>query len=152
MRTRAHPDKTSYVACGSSVFKEKVKEDMKRKPLTFGNFVIKGKAMVGMMAAWELWEKALIPSLLSGSGTWFGRCQEAVDLCDDIQNFLWRLIIQVPESCPKITLKCKTRMLRLKCAWQEKIFFLQRIKKHQEGAMCKEIYEKEMAWAQPRSV
>ena len=24
----------------------------------------------GMMAAWELWEKALIPSLLHGSGTW----------------------------------------------------------------------------------
>ena len=28
------------------------------------------QAMGGLMAAWELWEKALIPSLLSGAGTW----------------------------------------------------------------------------------
>ena len=39
----AHPDKTSYVVCGSNALKEKVKEDMKSNPLTFGNFVIKGK-------------------------------------------------------------------------------------------------------------
>ena len=26
----------------------------------------------GMMAACELWEMALIPSLLRGAGTWFG--------------------------------------------------------------------------------
>jgi hypothetical protein len=32
------------------------------------------QTMGGMMVAWELWEKALIPSLLNGSGTWFGNC------------------------------------------------------------------------------
>ena len=37
------------------------------------------QAMGGMRAAWDLWEKALIPSLLSGSGTWFMKCQTAVD-------------------------------------------------------------------------
>ena len=30
------------------------------------------QAMGGLMAAWELWERALIPSLLSGAGTWTG--------------------------------------------------------------------------------
>ena len=50
------------------------------------------QAMGGMMAAWKLREKALIPSLLSGSG----RRQEAVDLCDDIQHFFWRLMYQNP--------------------------------------------------------
>jgi hypothetical protein len=29
------------------------------------------QAIAGMMTAWELWERALIPSLLSGAGTWF---------------------------------------------------------------------------------
>ena len=42
------------------------------------------QALGGLWAAWELWEKALIPSLLSGSGTWFGVCDQAVDLCDDL--------------------------------------------------------------------
>ena len=31
------------------------------------------QAMGGMMAAWELWERAMVPSLLSGAGTWFGQ-------------------------------------------------------------------------------
>ena len=113
----AHPDKTSYIVCGSPEFKQKAKEDMLKNPLMFGNFEVKEKesdkylgqvlhggglsesalatvkeragrikgatieiksiieefqmqTLGGMMAAWELWEKALIPSLLSGSGTW----------------------------------------------------------------------------------
>ena len=36
----------------------------------------------GLMAARELWERALIPSLLSGAGTWLGECNEAIDLCE----------------------------------------------------------------------
>ena len=42
----------------------------------------------GLMAAWELWEKALIPSLLSGAGTWFGLGSKsnAIDMCDNLQN------------------------------------------------------------------
>ena len=30
----------------------------------------KMQAIGGMMTAWELWERAMIPSLLSGAGTW----------------------------------------------------------------------------------
>ena len=32
------------------------------------------QAIGGLMAARELWERALIPSLLSGAGTWTGDC------------------------------------------------------------------------------
>ena len=46
------------------------------------------------MAVRELWEQALIPSLLSGAGTWMGECKEAVDLCDNIQNFFWRVVLK----------------------------------------------------------
>ena len=63
------------------------------------------QALGGLRAAWELWEKALIPSLLSGSGTWFGVCDQAVDLCDDLQNFFWRVMLMVPESCPKVVIR-----------------------------------------------
>ena len=57
------------------------------------------EVMGGMMAAVNLWEKALIPSFLSGSGTWFGGndCKVAVEMCDNIQNFYWRVMMTVPE-------------------------------------------------------
>ena len=45
------------------------------------------QAIGGMMAAWELWEEAIIPSLLSGSDTCFGKCQDTVYLCYDLHNF-----------------------------------------------------------------
>ena len=100
------------------------------------------QALGGMSAAWELWEKALLPSLLSGSGTWLGDCQKTVDLCDDIQNFFWRVMFTVPESCPKVALRCETRMLGMKWRiWLEKILLLMRIKKHEEGTLCRQVYE-----------
>ena len=48
-----------------------------------------------MMAANELWERALIPSLLSGSGTWFGLKgnTKVIDMCDDVQNFSGELCL-----------------------------------------------------------
>ena len=100
------------------------------------------QSLGGMMAAWEIWEKALIPSLLNGSGTWFGICQDTVNLCDDLQNFFWRVMLCVPESCPKIALRCETQMLGMKWRiWQEKILLLMRIKKHEVNTLCRQIYE-----------
>ena len=185
----AHPDKTSYIVCGSKRFKEKAKDDIQNNPLMFGNFEVKERegdkylgqmlhgngleesalatvkeragrikgatmevksiieefemqSMGGMMAAWEIWEKALIPSLLSGSGTWFGTCQDTVNLCDELQNFFWRVMLGVPESCPKIALRSETQMLGMKWRiWQEKILLIMRIKKHDENTLCRQIYE-----------
>ena len=91
----------------------------------------------GLMAAREL-----IPSLLSGAGTWLGECKEAIGLCEQIQNFFWRIILKVPESCPKVALKCETRSLGIKWrVWQEKIFLVSRIRKHEEDTLCRQIYE-----------
>ena len=72
------------------------------------------QAMGGLMTAWELWEKALVPSLLSGAGTWIGDTRKAANICDGLQNFFWRIILAVRESTPKIALKCKTKMLGMK--------------------------------------
>ena len=69
------------------------------------------QAMGGLVSAWELWERALIPSLLSGAGTWLGDISEAVKVCNSIQNFYWKIILKLPDSCPKLALKCKTNMV-----------------------------------------
>ena len=68
------------------------------------------QAIGGMMAAWELWEKTMVPSLLSGDGTWFGlkKNGKAIDMCDDIQNYFCRVILCLPESCLKNALWCET--------------------------------------------
>jgi hypothetical protein len=100
------------------------------------------QAFGGLTAAWELWERALLPSLLSGAGTWIGECKEAIGLCDQLQNFFWRIILKVPESCPKVSLRSETKMLGMKWrVWQEKLFLLMRIRNHDEDTLCRQIYE-----------
>ena len=60
------------------------------------------QAIGGLAAAWELWERALIPSLLAGAGTLIGDVQEAVKFCNTIQEFYWKIILKIPDSCPKL--------------------------------------------------
>ena len=173
----AHPDKTSFIICGSKQFRQKAKDEVKEKisdkylgqmlhgaglsesslaaveeragRIRGATIEIKSiieefqmQIMGGMMAAWELWEKALIPSLLNGSGTWIGDCKMAVDLCDELQNFFWRVMLGVPESCPKIALRCETKMIGMKWRiWQHKILLLMRIKSHGLNTLCRQVYE-----------
>ena len=40
--------------------------------------------MAGLVAAWELWERALLPSLLAGAGSWIGNIDDTVDVCNKI--------------------------------------------------------------------
>ena len=102
----------------------------------------KMQAFGGLKAARELWERALIPSRLSGTGTWLGESKEAIDLCDKLQNFYWRVILKVPESCPKVALRSETNMLGMKWrVWEEKVFLLMRIRNHEEDTLCRQIYE-----------
>ena len=85
---------------------------------------------------------ALIPSLLSGAGTWLGECKDAISLCDKLQNFFWRVILKVPESCPKVALKSETGMVSMKWRlWEHKILLLIRIRNHSEDTLCRKIYE-----------
>ena len=110
------------------------------------------QALGGMMAAWVLWERALVPALLSGAGTWFGlrECKKAVELCESLQNFFWRVMLKVPESCPKLALRCETGMMGMKWRiWQEKIFLLLRIKKQPEGVLARQVYEEGRAKGWP---
>ena len=88
------------------------------------------QAIGGMMSAWELWEKAMVPFLLSGAGTWLGATTNEYELCDKIQDMFWRVMLEMPESCPRIALRAETRMIGMKHrVWLQKLLLLRRIKK-----------------------
>jgi hypothetical protein len=53
-------------------------------------------------------------------------------------------VLSVPESCPKLALRCETGMLGMKWRiWLDKIMMLVRIKCKGEETLCKQIYEEE---------
>ena len=107
------------------------------------------QAIGGMMAAWELWEKAMVPSLLSGAGTWMGATASEFDRCDRIQDLFWRIMLEVPESCPRIALRAETRMIGMKHrVWQQKLLLLKRIKGMSTTTLSRKVLEqqKEYNW------
>ena len=100
------------------------------------------QALGGLAAAWDLWERALIPSLLAGAGTWLGDITQAVDLCNKIQDFYWKTILKVPDSCPKLALRCETFMKNMKWRiWEQKCLLVLRVQNLEEGSLAKQIHE-----------
>ena len=96
------------------------------------------------MAAWQLWERALVPSLLSGAGTWVGSTKEEEEKCDKLQDLFWRVMFRVPESCPRIALRAETKMMGMRHRiWQMKLLLLKRIKKQGTHSLSGQILEEQ---------
>ena len=63
-------------------------------------------------------------------------------MCNKIQYFYWRLIPNVPESCPRLAILCESNAVDMKYRiWNEKCQLLARIKCLEEGALAKQIYK-----------
>jgi hypothetical protein len=106
------------------------------------------QAIGGMIAAKEIWERAIVPSLLSGAGTWIGTLEEAEEKCEELQELFWRVMLEIPKGTPKIMLTAETNCLKMKNRiWKEKLLLARNIAS-KEGSLAKAIYEEQidMGW------
>ena len=98
-------------------------------------------AMGGLMAAKYLWEGAIVPSLLSGPGTWVGCTGREEEMCEELQMLFWRTILQVPKRTPKVMMRAETGSMRMKYRiWKQKVLLVMRIKR-QKGSLANLILE-----------
>ena len=54
----------------------------------------------GLCAELELWEIAILPSLLNNCQTWINISEDSFKLLEDLQNTMYRTLLSVPRSCP----------------------------------------------------
>ena len=59
------------------------------------------QAIAGMEGAWILWERAIIPSLLAGCGSWIGIGVNIYNKLDEIQSEYLRMIYSCPPFNPQ---------------------------------------------------
>ena len=110
---------------------------------------IQMQAMGGLMAAKYLWEGAIVPSLLSGAGTWVGCTPMEEAMCEELQELYWRTVLQVPKGTPKVMLRAETGSLKMKFRiWKEKVRIVERIR-NQERSLAKAIHEEQLAMGWP---
>ena len=103
------------------------------------------QAVGGMMGALDLWNLAVIPSLLNNCSTLIGITNKLVDLLESVQEKYIRLMMEVPVSTPKVALRAETGLRSMKHRiWFEKINLVLAIRKMQCG-LAKEVYEEQLA-------
>ena len=106
------------------------------------------QAMGGMMAAKQLWEGAIIPSLLAGARTWVGATAEAEAMCDQLQELFWRVMFELPSGTPKVMLTAETASLRMKQRiWLQKLLLAKKILSQRES-LAGQVYREQlkMGW------
>ena len=86
------------------------------------------QAIAGMEAAWILWERAILQTLISGCGAWIGIRNKIYQKLDEVQNEYLRMIYACPPSTAKPALRSLAGMLSIKHrVWLEKLCVVARI-------------------------
>ena len=73
------------------------------------------------MSALDLFELAILPTLLYNCETWVGINKETEERVENLQLFYLRLALRVPQSTPKLALRSETGLMSMKLRiWREK--------------------------------
>ena len=54
----------------------------------------------GMQGAFDIWERAIVPSLLANCGCWVGISKSSLKILDGLHNLFCRLVFSCPGSTP----------------------------------------------------
>ena len=99
----------------------------------------------GFMSAIDLFEMAILPTLLYNSETWVNISRQATERLDNLQLFYLRLILRVPKSTPKPALRSETGMLGMKVRiWKQKLMFTYHLKNLKDGVLAKDVWKEQL--------
>jgi hypothetical protein len=93
------------------------------------------QAVGGMTGAWDLWQHALLPSLLNNFASWIGATKKVANLLNEQQNKFLRMIYSCPPLTPLLALRTQAGMLDMeKQVWLEKVCLVARLPQTRRGA------------------
>ena len=99
----------------------------------------------GFRGALDLWELAIMPSLLYNSETWIEMSKESLGKLEEIQLFFLRLALRVPKGTPKAALRSETGMLSMKVrVWKKKFMFIHHVRKLEDKDLAKKIWKQQV--------
>ena len=98
----------------------------------------------GFCSAIDLFELAILPSLLYNSDTWVQMPKVAEEMLENIQLFFVRLVLRVPPGTPKIALRSETGLMSMKLrVWKAKCMLVHHLKGLEDDTLAKMIYEEQ---------
>ena len=101
------------------------------------------------MVALDIWELALLPSLLNNAGTWTEMSKDTESDLEELQLFFVRLILRVPQSTLKVTLRSETGLQSMKHRVEkQKVMLVHHLKNLDARTLARQVYDqqKENSW------
>ena len=97
-------------------------------------------AVGGLLAGLDIWELAILPALLNNCQTWTNICEKSLKMLEDLQNTMYRTLMNVPITCPTPSLCWDLGGIQMKFRInQKKLEFLWHLINLEDGALAKEI-------------
>ena len=106
------------------------------------------QAIGGMMGAWDIWEKAIIPKLLANCGSWVGISSQTLKLLEETQNLYCSLVYACPSSTPKPALRGESALLDIEHrVYLEKVCLVTSVmfKYSEEENYARELMQEQLA-------
>ena len=106
------------------------------------------QAIGGMMGAWDIWEKAIVPKLLSNCGSWVEISNSTIKVLEETQNLYCRLVFACPGSTPKPALRGQAGLLDMEHRiYLEKVCLVNNIifKHSEEESYARELLLEQLA-------
>ena len=96
----------------------------------------------GMVGAIVLWEECILSSLLTNCGTWTNISEETIMKLDDLQNLFVQVLLKLPHSTPRLSMRALTGMVGMRWIWiwKQKISLVDAIKKLHNNTLAKETF------------
>jgi hypothetical protein len=92
----------------------------------------------------------MLPSLLHWASNGVRMSKKTEEQCDDLIYLFWRIMIQVPEITPRISLIVETVTMRTKWrVWQEKLLQVKRLQKQKTTSLERLVYEEQVKLGWP---
>ena len=106
--------------------------------------------MGGCQSAIDIYESCIIPSLLTNAGTWVQMSEESVNRLDDLQDTFGRVLLSLPLSAPRASLRATLGLQAMKWrVWEAKILLVQAIRRQEEGGLAREVLEEQLQMGWP---
>ena len=96
----------------------------------------------GIQAGIDYWEMAYLPSLINNSQTWTQLSEKSIEMLDDLQNTMYRVLLNVPRTCPKPALCWEMGGIQMELrVVMKKLNFLWHLANLDEASLAKEIFQ-----------
>ena len=105
----------------------------------------RAQALGGIVVGLDMWEAAILPTLLYNCSTWVELDKEAEEKLEDLKLHYLRLFLAVPVSCPKVALILHTGVLSMKHRiWIEKVMLVFYIRKLAASTLANMVYKEQL--------